>query len=83
LDKNTENNLTNQELTNYDVCELYIRCIATFVDKCSKYELSNAVPFTLGRQLWEETMETLGKYREGTPIRPQTEQPAPPKSFKR
>lgn len=59
------------KLTDFDVCELYIRCIATFVDRCTKYELDQETPFRLGTKLWTDTQEALRKYRKDNPDWPQ------------
>ena len=68
-EKNNENNLT--QLSDYDIVELYVRCVAIFVERCSKYDLSADTSFTLGKKLWGESIKILEEYRKDNPIRPQ------------
>ena len=62
IKKNIQKDLNG--LTDYDIVELYIKCVSAFVDKCSKYDLNIQVPFTLGQQLWNESIEILKEYRK-------------------
>jgi hypothetical protein len=55
-------NLT--KLTEYDILELYIRCVEVFVERCTRMELESDRAFELGKKLWEESIKTLGEYRK-------------------
>lgn len=68
--KNNENKLTpqkntaNLELSDFDVCELYIKCVQVFADTASRLEMDRSVPLNLGKELWKETLGTLEEYRK-------------------
>jgi len=71
LDKNikkdlTENNLgSTTRLTDFDVCELFIKCVEVFATTASRLEMERGAPLTLGKELWKETIKTLKEYRDG------------------
>ena len=70
MDKNIKKDLTeekserNLKLTEFDVCELYIKCVSVFVETSSKLDISRGTAFELGNKLWKETLETLKEYRK-------------------
>ena len=52
-------------LTDFDICELYIKCVEVFAQTSSRLEMERHTPLTLGKELWKETIKTLKEYREG------------------
>ena len=71
MDKNikkdlTENNLgSTTRLTDFDVCELFIKCVEVFATTASRLEMERGTATKLGKELWKETIKTLKEYREG------------------
>ena len=71
--KNTQKHLTEEKsgsnlgLTDFDICELYIKCTSVFVETSSKMDISRETSFELGRKLWRETIKTLEEYRKDKP----------------
>ena len=55
---------SNLELTDFDVCELFIRCTEVFAQTASRLEMERGAPLTLGKELWKETIKTLDEYRK-------------------
>ena len=56
------------DLTDYDLCELYIKCVAIFAETGSKLDLETHNCFTLGQVLWEKTIEARDEYRKSHPL---------------
>ena len=56
---------SNLELTDFDVCELFIRCTEVFAQTASRLEMERGTATKLGKELWKETIKTLKEYREG------------------
>ena len=54
-------------LTDFDIFELYQRCVETFVDTCSRLDIDKHRCFDLGQVLWEKSIEARDKYRKGYP----------------
>ena len=68
MEKENKKNIdTPSKLTDYDVCDLYIRCVDVFVQTSSKLDIDRGVAFNYGKHLWKETIETLKEYRRSTP----------------
>lgn len=71
--KNSHNNLTedkssiNLKLTDFDICELYIKCVSVFVETSSKMDVTRETSFEYGHKLWEKTIKTLEEYRKDKP----------------
>lgn len=63
--KKDEKNIDVQELTDYDLCDLYIRCVASFVDVASRNDIDSRKCFELGHILWENTIKARDDYRDG------------------
>ena len=53
------------ELTDFDVCELFIKCVEVFATTASRLEMERGTATKLGKELWKETIKTLKEYREG------------------
>ena len=51
-------------LTDFDICELYIKCVEVFAQTASRLEMERNTPLSLGRELWKETIKTLDEYRK-------------------
>jgi len=58
-----ENQVKNT-LSDFDICELFIKCVGTYVETSSKLEIERGRPLELGKELWKETIRTLKDYRE-------------------
>jgi hypothetical protein len=56
------------ELTDFDVCELFIKCVEVFATTASRLEMERGAAVTLGKELWKETIETLKQYRKSIPL---------------
>ena len=61
-EKNIEKKLTT--LTDFDICELYVKCVEVFAQTASRLEMERHTPLTLGKELWKETIKTLDEYRK-------------------
>ena len=69
-ERKKENSLTQDKsgsnvLTDYDVCDLYIRCVEVYVQTSSKADIERKSALVYGKELWEETIKTLKEYRDG------------------
>jgi hypothetical protein len=70
-DKYIKNDLTatssgsKTELTDFDICELFIKCTEVFAQTASRLEMERGAAVTLGKELWKETIKTLKEYRDG------------------
>ena len=70
MDKNIKNNLTeentgrNLKLTEFDVCELFIKCNEVVFTTCSKLDIEKKEALKIAKELWKETLETLKEYRK-------------------
>jgi hypothetical protein len=71
-EKNIKNNLTqaksgdnNNTLTDFDICELYIKCHEPFIMTCSKLDIDCGFALVKGNALWKETIKILKEYRDG------------------
>ena len=53
------------ELTDFDICELFIKCTEVFAQTASRLEMERGAPVALGKELWKETIKTLKEYRDG------------------
>lgn len=62
-DRNIEKDLT--VMTDFDISELYIKCVSVFVETASRAEMQRGDTFILGQRLWKETLEALKEYRQG------------------
>ena len=62
-EKNIEKKLTT--LTDFDICELYVKCVEVFAQTASRLEMERHTPLTLGKELWKETIKILKEYRDG------------------
>ena len=60
-DEKTTNILTT--LTEFDICDLKIRCVQVFAETASKVGLSEGAVFDLGNRLWKDCMETINAYQ--------------------
>jgi hypothetical protein len=74
-ERNIKNNLTqaksgdnNNTLTDFDICELFIKCVEVFATTASRLEMERGAAVTLGKELWKETIETLKQYRKSIPL---------------
>ena len=63
-DLTEENTQRNLKLTEFDVCELFIKCVQIYSDTASRLEMERSIPLRLGKELWKETLETLKEYRK-------------------
>jgi hypothetical protein len=54
----------NSTLTDFDICELFIKCTEVFAQTASRLEMERGAPVTLGKELWKETIKTLDEYRK-------------------
>lgn len=61
-EKNIQKDLT--QLSDYDIFDLYIRCVSTFSEVSSKLGLENGQCFALGNVLWEESIKARDRYRK-------------------
>jgi hypothetical protein len=52
-------------LTDFDICELFIKCTEVFAQTASRLEMERSAPVALGKELWKETIKTLKEYRDG------------------
>ena len=56
------------ELTDFDICELFIKCTEVFAQTASRLEMERGAAVTLGKELWQETIKTLEEYRKSQPL---------------
>jgi len=54
-------------LTDFDIIDLYIRCVEVFVETSSRLDLEQGRCFELGQVLWEKTLEARNKYHKSYP----------------
>lgn len=54
----------NSTLTDFDICELFIKCTEVFAQTASRLEMERGAPVALGKELWKETIKTLDEYRK-------------------
>ena len=71
-EKNIKKDLTmryegsnNKALTDFDICDLYIRCVEVYVQTSSKADIERRSALVYGKELWKETIKTLKEYRDG------------------
>lgn len=55
------------KLSEYDICDLHIRCVEVFVNTASRLDFEKEVVFANGKKLWKETLEILKEYRKDNP----------------
>lgn len=65
--KKEEKHLT--DLTDFDLIELYTRCIEVFIETCSRNDLEQKRCFELGQVLWEKSIEARNEYRKSHPLK--------------
>ena len=61
--KKNEKDLTG--LTDFDIIELYIKCVEVFAEVGSKLDLEQHKCFDYGKILWENSIKARDEYREG------------------
>jgi hypothetical protein len=62
-EKNIEKDLTG--LSDFDIIELYIKCVETFAESCSRLDMDNHRCFEFGEILWDRSIKARDEYRKG------------------
>ena len=59
-----EETKNSSTLTDFDICELFIKCNEVVLTTCSKLDIEKKEALKIAKELWKETLETLKEYRK-------------------